>query len=236
MLRQHPSSTLFPYTTLFRSHSVTPGRTSWRRNCSLEYSGKYSINKGRGPTRLMSPLSTFQSSGNSSRLVARRKLPKGVMRCSSGSGLPCLSVASSIVRNLIISNGLPFRPGRVWRKNTGAPSLRQIKRATKAKTGASNKSPSPPATISNNLFSIGIQDPQRKLEAVFTRRDLSRQLSLTINGGLQYLYQLICKHVTIKVLFCQQPCRLSSLRQPFLVMKLFIQFCGHVCSRLAPHG
>src|SRR5690554_7791921 len=73
MLRQHPSSTLFPYTTLFRSHSVTPGRTSWRRNCSLEYSGKYSINKGRGPTRLMSPLSTFQSSGNSSRLVARRK-------------------------------------------------------------------------------------------------------------------------------------------------------------------
>src|SRR5690554_5724530 len=59
---------------------VTPGRASWRRYCSCEYSGRYSINSGRGPTRLISPLSTFQSSGNSSRLVARRKLPNGVMR------------------------------------------------------------------------------------------------------------------------------------------------------------
>ena len=43
------------------AHPVTPGFTSWRRYCSLEYNGKYSINRGLGPTRLMSPLKTFMS-------------------------------------------------------------------------------------------------------------------------------------------------------------------------------
>jgi len=37
---------------------------------------------GRGPTMLMSPRSTFQSCGNSSRLVLRRKWPMRVMRGS----------------------------------------------------------------------------------------------------------------------------------------------------------
>ena len=36
---------------------------------------------------------------------------------------PSGPIASRMVRNLIISNGLPFRPGRVWRKTTGAPIL-----------------------------------------------------------------------------------------------------------------
>jgi len=38
---------------------------------------------GRGPTRLISPRNTFNSCGNSSRLVLRKKLPMGVMRGSS---------------------------------------------------------------------------------------------------------------------------------------------------------
>ena len=37
---------------------------------------RYRISKGRGPTRLMSPWSTFQSSGSSSRLVDRKNLTK----------------------------------------------------------------------------------------------------------------------------------------------------------------
>ena len=52
-----------------------PGRTSWRRACSGEYSGRYSISSGRGPTRLISPASTLTSSGSSSRLVRRSHRP-----------------------------------------------------------------------------------------------------------------------------------------------------------------
>src|SRR5690554_2365360 len=106
------SSQLMALRPLISAQPVTPGRTSWRRYCSLEYKGRYSINNGRGPTKLISPLSTFHSSGNSSKLLERKKLPKGVMRSSSGSGLPFASCASRIVRNLIISKGLPSLPGR----------------------------------------------------------------------------------------------------------------------------
>ena len=68
---------------------------------------------GRGPTKLISPLITFHSSGSSSRLVLRKALPNEVKRSSSSKGLPCVSTSSLIERNFIISNGLPCRPGRI---------------------------------------------------------------------------------------------------------------------------
>ena len=40
---------------------------------------------GRGPTRLISPRSTFHSCGSSSRLVRRRNAPTRVIRGSSGT-------------------------------------------------------------------------------------------------------------------------------------------------------
>ena len=91
---------------------VMPGRTKWRLACSWLYNGKYSMSSGRGPTMLISPLMTFQSSGISSRLLERSILPNGVSRSLSGKGLPCASTASFMLRNLIISNGLPCKPGR----------------------------------------------------------------------------------------------------------------------------
>ncbi len=87
------------------------GRTSCRRACSGEYSPRYCIRSGRGPTRLMSPRRTFHSSGSSSRLVPRRKRPKEVRRRASGSGIPLASLASLIVRNFSSVNGLAAQAG-----------------------------------------------------------------------------------------------------------------------------
>src|SRR5690554_4666409 len=92
-------SELRPFTC---AQPVTPGRTSWRRYCSALYNGRYSISNGRGPTKLISPFSTFHNSGSSSKLVERNQLPKGVKRSESGSGLPSASTASRMVRNFTI--------------------------------------------------------------------------------------------------------------------------------------
>lgn len=53
-----------------------------------------------GPTRLMSPRSTFHSCGSSSMEYCRSRCPSGVRRASSGSGRPASSKASRMVRNL----------------------------------------------------------------------------------------------------------------------------------------
>jgi hypothetical protein len=92
---------------------VSPGVTSSRRlnqpvHCSASWTGK-----GRGPTSDMSPRSTFQSCGNSSRFVFRSSRPTGVIRgsrailnagpsCSfSALSSRCLASASAhIVRSL----------------------------------------------------------------------------------------------------------------------------------------
>src|SRR5664280_3469172 len=67
-----------------------PGRMEWRRACAAEYSGRYSISSGRGPTTLMSPRSTLNSSGSSSRLAARSWRPNSVGCGSSGGTSRCL--------------------------------------------------------------------------------------------------------------------------------------------------
>ncbi len=40
-----------------------------------------------------------------------------------------------MLRNLIISNGCPFRPGRTCRKKIGVPSLTRTRTATSTRTG-----------------------------------------------------------------------------------------------------
>ncbi len=68
---------------------------------------------GRGPTRLISPLSTLISCGNSSMFVFLRNLPKAKMRQSPffvTTGLPSTGFTSLmyIVLNLKQGNSLPF--------------------------------------------------------------------------------------------------------------------------------
>ena len=69
---------------------------------------------GRGPTKLMSPRSTFQSCGSSSSRVARRSTRRAASRADrprSPAPGPCrLSASSCIVRNLKIVNGEPSAP------------------------------------------------------------------------------------------------------------------------------
>ena len=64
---------------------VMPGRTSSRRRWRSVYRSTWSRRSGRGPTRLMSPRSTFQSCGSSSSEVRRSRWPARVMRASPAS-------------------------------------------------------------------------------------------------------------------------------------------------------
>src|SRR5688572_11082038 len=57
------------------AHPVIPGLTSCLLFCKDEYKGKYSTNKGRGPTKLMSPLITLINWGSSSKEVLRINFP-----------------------------------------------------------------------------------------------------------------------------------------------------------------
>ena len=101
-----------------------------------------------GTTKLISPLSTLNIWGNSSRLVRRRKRPTLVTRGSPGclwTRWPCPSVCSTkprsssafctIVRNLNISKRRPFSPARFCRNSTGPGLLSRIARATKPSSG-----------------------------------------------------------------------------------------------------
>ena len=75
---------------------------------------------GRGPTKDISPFSTFQNWGSSSSLYLRKTAPTGVMRESPLSviGEPdCCCI--SIERNLQSTNSRPSRPIRRCRKSAG---------------------------------------------------------------------------------------------------------------------
>src|SRR5690606_29451558 len=142
-------SAFLPFTW---AHPVIPGRTSWRRAGSGVYNGKYSISNGRGPTRLMSPLSTLNSSGSSSKLVLRKKRPNLVSRCSSGKRRPFSSRASVIVRNLYIVNGRPCNPGRTCLKITGLPAFAQTKAAITSISGDKTMRSTAEAVTSKSRF------------------------------------------------------------------------------------
>src|SRR5881394_142171 len=62
---------------------VSPGFTERRRRCARSSKRcTSSTGRGRGPTRLISPSSTFQTCGHSSKLYLRKKRPTAVTRGS----------------------------------------------------------------------------------------------------------------------------------------------------------
>ena len=122
------------------AHPVMPGLNSCLLACISVYSGKYRINKGLGPTRLISPFRMFQSSGSSSRLVERKNAPKRVSRSPSGRSFPSASFESNMVRNLIMLNGMPLRPGRCCTNSTGAPKFLRTRIATTSSAGQNKDS------------------------------------------------------------------------------------------------
>ena len=150
------SSQLIAFRPLTCAQPVIPGRTSCRRPCSGVYRGRYSISRGRGPTRLISPRSTFHNSGNSSRLLARKKRPKGVSRCASGSNAPLEPRSSVIVRNFIILKGEPCSPDLICEKNTGLPSFRRTCNAIRANGIANIRRPSAAAPKSKTRLTLSL--------------------------------------------------------------------------------
>ena len=146
-----------------------PGVVSSRRLAQPVICSDSWTTNGRGPTRLISPRSTFHSCGSSSMLHLRRNAPTRVMRGSSAilnSGPPpsivfmwarskrLASASATIVRNFTIRNSRPPRPWRAWRKNTGprVSSLTAI--AAAARIGEITSRPRPDATMSNVRLSI----------------------------------------------------------------------------------
>src|SRR3989338_4388281 len=75
----------------------------------------YCTNKGRGPTKLISPLKTFNKLGNSSKLVALNNRPIRVSLCAS------FPRPKDMVLSLSSVNIFPFTPGRCCLKKTGLP-------------------------------------------------------------------------------------------------------------------
>ena len=111
---------------------------------SVAYSGR----SGRGPTMLISPLSTLRSCGSSSSDVLRNSAPTGVRRSSAPSTPPGPSTSAEttrslagcaslgrIERNLSISKVRPSRPMRLWRKRIGRPSETSTARDRERMTG-----------------------------------------------------------------------------------------------------
>ena len=108
--------------------------------------------QGRGPTNDMCLGSTLASWGSSSSEVRRSSAPNRVTRGScfilnstpapsfrASSAALRASAFSYIVRNLIMVNGTPSRPTRVWVKKARPGEPRRTARATSSSTGASTR-------------------------------------------------------------------------------------------------
>src|SRR5438874_4558719 len=70
MLRRPPRSTLFPYTTLFRSGGHDPLGGA----AQIERAGQLAVDRGEGPRRVLGPLSGGRSEEHTSELQSRRDL------------------------------------------------------------------------------------------------------------------------------------------------------------------
>ena len=118
------------------AHPVMPGPDLQPAGLGVVVPRRYVTGRGRGPTRAMSPRTTWTSVGSSSRLVARSTRPMRVRRAASCCGPSSSDAAGRIVRNLTSSNGRPPRPLRAWRNSTGGPSTIRIATAIAASSGA----------------------------------------------------------------------------------------------------
>ena len=109
---------------------------------------------GRGPTIDISPLRTFRSCGNSSRLVERRILPNGVTRLSPGvvHPGPWLSALAYIVLNLTILKRLPSKLTRSCLKNTGPREVSFTRAAISTMRGEKSSNAAHPSTRSTTRF------------------------------------------------------------------------------------
>src|SRR5204862_7167638 len=105
---------------------------------------------GRGPTRDMSPRSTFRSCGSSSILSRRSGRPNAKTRgsCCAVMTLREPRACRCMVRSLYIVNGCPSRPTRRARYRIGPGLERRIPTAATSRTGTAATRPSTATTTS----------------------------------------------------------------------------------------
>jgi hypothetical protein len=111
---------------------------------------------GRGPTRLISPRSTFMSCGSSSNFHLRRKGPTGV-NCWFPTVVTngrFASVLCSIVRYLKILKSRPCRPTRVCTNRTGPRDERRTANARSKRIGTTSGRVPIITTTSKKRFDI----------------------------------------------------------------------------------
>ena len=131
---------------------VSPGRTECRLRCSGVMKTISRTSCGRGPTTDMSPFKMLNTSGSSSREVARRLRPKAVSVISSGSSSPCSSGASVMVRNLYSLKIFSSFPGLGCTNKTGEPNLKRTNTATRRYSQTKTSSAAKAQTISSTRF------------------------------------------------------------------------------------
>ena len=153
---------------------VRPGFTRWRWCCHGSYRATISTSSGRGPTRLMSPRTTFQNWGSSSRLHFRRNRPTrcGADRrrsCGSGDGPdpPARAVPAVVAHRAELVDVellVTVRPTRRWRKKTGEPSeSRTATATTPVQRQQHEEDAEPDDTVERRLDEAHV-DPVRRLD------------------------------------------------------------------------
>ena len=136
--------------------SVSPGRTT-RTSANSERKGStYRGTSGLGPTRLISPISTFTSWGSSSSLSLRKIFPTLVTRASCPIVIsePWVEALCSMVRNLYILNGLRPLPTRTCLKITGPCESSLIRSEMNTRSGKVISNPRQATLTSNARFII----------------------------------------------------------------------------------
>jgi hypothetical protein len=122
-----------------------PGEIARTSAHSGELKSTSAGDSGRGPIRLISPRSTFQSCGNSSSFQCRSFAPRGVIRESSPAVIRA-PASRRMDRNFTSPNSFPPRPTHVSMNSTGHPSRQRIASAHASNTGDS-KTIRTPATM-----------------------------------------------------------------------------------------
>ena len=127
-----------------------PGLTCRICSYSVRRKATKTGSSGRGPTRLILPVRTFQSCGSSSSLVFASTLPIRVKRSSSAAVRGAPVAPTRILRNLSIANSRPARPTRRHRWKTGPRLSSLTASAVNANTGRSTMSADPATTRSSS--------------------------------------------------------------------------------------
>src|SRR6185312_5603763 len=117
---------------------------------------------GRGPTRLISPRSTFQSCGSSSSCDRASMRPTRVNRSSSVAVSPGPRAPSYILRNFSMPNGRPPEPMRGQRKKTGPRLSSLTATATMTATGSEMTARTTASVTSSSRVAATSAGPARR--------------------------------------------------------------------------